>query len=128
MSKLDYYLRIEEIENSLMIRFNVGAETINVRSLKAFSKELTELVEEKLAKAEIRNLLFDMKHVSSVDSMGLSQFVKWHRIAGEKGHAFGLFHLQKNVRDLLSVTKMNELFKIYEDESAAVTAAESSDS
>jgi len=119
MSSLDYYAHVEEQGNIILVRFKAGAASINVLSLKSFASDLAAILEEKIGDSKSKHVLLDMRHVASIDSMGLSQIVKWNRIS-----PVTLFHLQPTVNELLKLTKMDELLHIVADESTALAAAE----
>jgi anti-sigma B factor antagonist len=67
-----------------------------------------------------RELLFNMSGVSYVDSAGLGVFVKCHNAAAESDGHIKLVNVSSRIRDLLRITKLQTLFEVFDDESAAV--------
>ncbi len=67
-----------------------------------------------------RHLVLDLGEVSFVDSSGLSVLVSAYKAAGEKDGGVVLLRPSGDVRALIELTRMHEVFEIYGDEQAAV--------
>lgn|SRR3989338_981703 len=91
---------------------------VTFESLSAIQKEYAEATKAKKTK----NILFDLKEVSQTDSAGIAglvdllRYMKSHHIDGK----VGLLNLSENMRSLLTISKVGELFKDYKSEKEAL--------
>jgi anti-sigma B factor antagonist len=72
------------------------------------------------AKTENRNLVLNMQGVDYIDSSGLGTLVAAHSTLGKAGGAMALMNLSKRSAELLILTKLATVFRIFDDEKAAV--------
>ena len=70
-------------------------------------------------------ILLNLAEVIHVDSCGLGEFIASHISLRNKGGELKLLRLTENLRELMSVTKVLDVFKVYESESEAVASFES---
>lgn len=83
------------------------------------SAALRNLVRDLLSKGH-RKILFNLQHVSYIDSSGLGHLVSaFTTVQKEKGQ-LKLLNLTKNVHDVMQITKLYTIFDIMEDEGVAV--------
>lgn len=83
------------------------------------SAALRNLVRDLLSKGH-RKILFNLQHVSYIDSSGLGHLVSaFTAVQKEKGQ-LKLLNLAKNVHDVMQITKLYTIFDIMEDEGVAV--------
>lgn len=68
------------------------------------------------------NILIDLGRVGFMDSAGLGEFVACFKKAKEGGGRIKLLRPSGKVADLLSMTKITEIFEIYEDEGEAISS------
>jgi len=80
-----------------------------------------EIIRRLLAEGR-RKILLDMAHVRWVDSMGLGVLVSALVSAMREGGQIKLLKVRQNVKDLLSVTKLDTVFTAYDDEAEALNA------
>jgi anti-sigma B factor antagonist len=72
------------------------------------------------AKAESRNMVLNMQGVDYIDSSGLGTLVAAHSTLGKAGGGMALMNLSKRSAELLILTKLATVFRIFDDEKAAV--------
>lgn len=65
-------------------------------------------------------LIISLKEVPSIDSTGLGALVVAHSAAQRVTGAIRLLHLSQRHMELLVLTKLNALFEIFDDETAAI--------
>ena len=67
-----------------------------------------------------RHFILDLAHVSQIDTSGLTMLVAAHVAAVKRGAQLKLLHPRKRIHDLLSVTKLNTFFAVFESGAAAL--------
>jgi anti-sigma B factor antagonist len=72
------------------------------------------------AAADSRNMVLNMRGVDYIDSSGLGTLVAAHSTLGKAGGAMALMNLSKRSAELLILTKLATVFRIFDDEKAAV--------
>jgi anti-sigma B factor antagonist len=72
------------------------------------------------AGSERRNLVLNMHGVDYIDSSGLGTLVAAHSTLAKAGGAMALMRLSKRSAELLILTKLATVFRIFDDEKAAV--------
>ena len=65
-------------------------------------------------------LILDLAEVGFMDSSGLSVLVSAFKAARAKGGDVALLHLSPNVRSLIELTRLQQVFPIFDDEAAAL--------
>lgn len=73
-----------------------------------------------VASSESRNMVLNMQGVDYIDSSGLGTLVAAHSILGKAGGGMALMNLSKRSAELLILTKLATVFRIFDDEKAAV--------
>ena len=81
----------------------------------AVRKDLLELI----ARGN-RHLILDLGEVTFVDSSGLSVLVSALKAANKNAGSVVLLNLTNDVRALIELTRMHEVFQIFADEQAAI--------
>jgi anti-sigma B factor antagonist len=66
-----------------------------------------------------RKLILDLTKLTFCDSSGLSLFVDLHRQAGANGGWLRMVSPQANVRSMLRITHLDQLFALYDTVEAA---------
>ena len=66
-------------------------------------------------------LILDLAQVGFMDSSGLSVLVSALKATRAKGGDIALLHLSPNVRSLIELTRLQQIFPIFDDEAAALT-------
>jgi anti-sigma B factor antagonist len=74
----------------------------------------------KAAASESRNVIINLKGVDYIDSSGLGTLVAAHSTLAKAGGALALMNLSKRSAELLILTKLATVFRIFDDEKAAV--------
>ena len=64
-------------------------------------------------------LILDLAEVGFMDSSGLSVLVSVFKAARAKGGDVALLHLNPTVRSLIELTRLQQVFAIFDDEAAA---------
>jgi anti-sigma B factor antagonist len=67
-----------------------------------------------------RHLVLDLGNVKFVDSSGLSVLVSALKAANKSNGSVVLVNLTNDVRTLIELTRMHEVFQIFGDEQAAI--------
>ena len=110
-----YVKDISQTSNLTVVRLS---KSVTFESLSAIQKEYTEVTKTK----KTQNILFDMNEVSQTDSAGIAGLVdllrhmKSHHINGK----VGLLNLSENMRALLTISKVDGIFKDYKSEKEAI--------
>lgn len=65
------------------------------------------------------HIVVDMSGVSFVDSSGLAALVSGFKAAREAGGSLMLVGANQQAREVLEITKLNQVFKLYPDRDAA---------
>lgn len=80
---------------------------------------------QKAVKAKLPVLLLDFSAVDYIDSSGLATLIEYVRESAGFGGKFALYGLQKKVRTIFDLVRLNELFVISgtADEAVAALAA-----
>ena len=66
-------------------------------------------------------LILNLAEVGFMDSSGLSVLVSALKATRAKGGDIALLHLSPNVRSLIELTRLQQIFPIFDDEAAALT-------
>jgi anti-sigma B factor antagonist len=72
------------------------------------------------AQTQSRNMILNMQGVDYIDSSGLGTLVSAHSTLGKAGGGMALMNLSKRSAELLILTKLATVFRIFDDEKAAV--------
>jgi|SRR5690554_4435568 len=103
MSNTSY--QVEEHEKYLLIRILVDKLTaLHTPNLKA---KLSELEGQ-----EVKNIIIDLKQVNYCDSSALSFILNANRIAKEKDGSMVICGLQKEVKKLIEISKLDSILNI----------------
>jgi anti-sigma B factor antagonist len=69
-----------------------------------------------------KHVVLNLGGVSYMDSAGIGELVACYKRAAEKGASVKLLNPNGKVQDLLILTKLQEIFDIYQDEREALTS------
>ena len=67
-----------------------------------------------------KKLLINLQEVSYCDSAGLGELVGCFTTVSRRGGVLKLLYVPKKIRDILQVTRLDKLFEVCVDETAAV--------
>ncbi|MBN2031590.1 STAS domain-containing protein [bacterium] len=81
------------------------------------SEKFRELIE-----AGSNRILLDMKHVDYMNSSGLGILIAGVTTVRNNGGELKLLHLIEKLRNLLRITKLHQVFEIYENEDEAIAS------
>ena len=90
-------------------------ERLVMANASAVRKDLLEMLA-----TDPRHLVLDLGEVSFVDSSGLSVLVSALKAAHRVNRSVVLLNLTDNVRALIELTRMHEVFQIFGDRQAAI--------
>ena len=76
----------------------------------------------KLVDSGKKNILVDMKDVTTIDSSGIGELVGCYTTVTNKGGRLRLLHLPPKIQDVLTVTQLITVFDVYENEPEAVAS------
>ncbi|MCH9651858.1 MAG: STAS domain-containing protein [Deltaproteobacteria bacterium] len=82
---------------------------------------LREAVHEALD-AGARNILLNMKEVSTVDSSGIGEMVSTYTTVTNRGGKLKLVDLPSKVADVLQITQLITVFETFDDEQEAINS------
>jgi anti-anti-sigma factor len=85
------------------------------------SKDLREAADQAVRRGR-RHLILDLTKVTFCDSSGLSLFIDLHRQAGAGGGWLRLAGARPELRSMLRVTRLDQLFALYDTVEAATEA------
>lgn len=108
-------MRIERSEENHVIVVALEGVIKLGESGRVFSDYLGQLLEE-----GVRAVLLDMAGIDSVDSTGLGELVGYLQRFSEQGKQLALLNPPDRVMNLLRLTKLDEVFTIYTDRTAAL--------
>ncbi len=74
-----------------------------------------------LLKAGSKKIVLNLAEVSYVDSSGIGELVSAYTLVTNQGGKLVLLNLQKKMRELLQITRLINVFHIYDDEKAALS-------
>ena len=69
-----------------------------------------------------KKILLSLEKVGFMDSAGLGELVACYKRANQKGGTIKILRPSGKVADLLSLTKITEIFEIFDDEGEAVAS------
>ena len=69
-----------------------------------------------------KNILINMKDVTTIDSSGIGELVGCYTSVTNKGGKLKLLHLPPKISDVLTVTQLITVFDVYESESEAISS------
>lgn len=81
--------------------------------------ELRDSVDEAM-EAGSNRLVVDFRRVTRMDSSGMAELVAAFKRISEVGGQMKLLRLPSNIRDVLSITQIAQVFDIYDDEDEAI--------
>jgi anti-sigma B factor antagonist len=84
-------------------------------SARTFSNYLEELLKE-----GVPSVLVDLSAIDHVDSTGLGELVGYLQRFTEEGRRLALLNPHRRILNLLKLTKLDEVFPIYDDRARAV--------
>jgi len=70
----------------------------------------------KLLESDRKSILLNLDKVTYMDSAGIGELVACYKRAAESGARLKLLNPSGRVSDLLSLTKLQQVFEIYKDE------------
>jgi anti-sigma B factor antagonist len=76
----------------------------------------------KLLETDVKKVLLNLNGVTYMDSAGIGELVACYKRAAEAGARLKLLNPSGRVSDLLSLTKLQQVFDIYNDEKDALVS------
>ncbi len=86
-------------------------------SAQLFSSYLQALLDE-----ENNSVLIDMSEIDYVDSTGLGELVGYLQRFSEQGRRLALLRPHTRILNLLRLTKLDEIFQLFDDEAEGIAA------
>lgn len=86
----------------------------------ALSVDVKEKLLELLQNKEVKNLLFNLAMVKSIDSSGLSSLLFGRRIIASRQGKCLIINPQPKVTTLMKIARLDKVFNIYDDEGIAL--------
>lgn len=69
-----------------------------------------------------KNILLNMENVTYIDSAGLGELVGSYTSVTNKGGQLKLVNLQSKLKDLMQITKLHTVFRVFESEDEAIAS------
>ncbi len=110
-------MQIEKLESAAAATLKISGE-IDLHASPELRAQLQEC-----SKAKTPLLLLDFTSVDYIDSSGLATLIEYVRESGSFGGKLALFGLQKKVRTIFDLVRLNELFVITDTAEEAALAA-----
>ena len=108
------FIKLKE-ENGVTICYVSGE--INIDTVSELEKAFKKLIDEKQ-----RKVLLNFDKLSYIDSLGIATLIEFTRKLKEiEGIAF-LSNIPPKIRSIFGITKLDEVFKVYEEEGEALRA------
>ena len=82
---------------------------------------LRDLIREKLDGGH-KKIVLNLAGINYIDSTGLGELVSGYRLVKSQGGDLKLMNLNKQVSDLLQITRLYAVFEIHNDEAHAVAS------
>ncbi len=100
------------------IRFLSFEETKIVKqaTVDAIGAQLKDIAES----TEDKKIIFDLLGVESMTSMVLGQFVQFRSAVGKRGIAVAFCNVSPEITELLKISRLDALFKIFENREMAM--------
>ena len=67
-----------------------------------------------------KRILLDLSRVTYIDSSGLAVLIETLQRTQSYGGQFAIFGLQESVKAIFSIARLDQIFRIFSDETAAV--------
>jgi anti-sigma B factor antagonist len=83
--------------------------------------KLREIVK-KLVQDGYKNILLNLAGVTYIDSAGIGELMMNYTTLRNSGGELKLMNLNKNVRNLLQVTRLYTIFDVHDDQASAIRA------
>ena len=96
-------------------------DTIGELRLGEGTDALRRVVTELLGKG-YRNLLLNLGDVRHIDSAGIGELMSCYTTVTKQGGKLKLLNLNKNVRNLLQITRLYTIFEVEDNEQRAVAS------
>jgi len=71
-----------------------------------------------------RKLLLNFAEVTYIDSSGMGELICAYTTLNNQGGTLKLLNLPKRLKDLLKITKLLNIFEVFDDEAAAIKSFE----
>lgn len=84
--------------------------------------ELRETILPHIEASDEPRILINFKDVSMIDSSGLGTLMEAHAAANRKNGRMGAINVGRNIKNLVVLSRVVNLFEHYDDEDAAVVA------
>ena len=110
-------LQVEQVDDVAVVRF-VHCRTLDESAAQSVGQELADLVD----RAGHRKVLLDMSDVGFLTSTALGKLVVLHKKLKSVGGELKICGLQSPIESIFQITRLNRLFEIHPDESAALVA------
>ena len=113
--KHPFELRVDRSQGATRIAL-VGEVDIAVR------ETVRDAVTDALSERPAPELVIDLREVTFMDSAGIGELVACHKRAVEKSGTIKILKPNEKLLDLFTITKLIEIFDIYENEKDALKA------
>ena len=84
--------------------------------------ELREVILPQIETSDTPRILINFENVSMIDSSGLGTLMEARAAATRKNGRMGAINVGRNIKNLVVLSRVVNLFEHYDDEDAAVTA------
>jgi anti-anti-sigma factor len=124
-SDLSVHLVVEECSGGAVAVIKIKDAFLNYASSEGLLEGLKDACRAKSAKG-VRAFVVDLSSVTVMDSCGLSMLIATKKVISQGGGQLSVFGLSPVVRRLFSVTRLEGVFRVRDNQDAAVAAVLSS--
>jgi anti-anti-sigma factor len=117
---LGFHLAVRDAAEGAVSVVRIKDAFLNYASSEGLMSGLKDVCKERVAHG-VRAFVVDLSAVTVMDSCGLSMLIAMKKTAETAGAKISLFGLSPMVRRLFAATKLENVFKICDDERAAMT-------
>jgi anti-sigma B factor antagonist len=123
MSSTDaaFHLAVTDAPASGLTVMQIKDAFLNYASSDELKTNMKDLCRTRLATGT-RAFAVDLSHITVMDSCGLSVLISVKKLVEGEGGRVALFGLSPMIQRLFEITKLESIFDIYADESAAMSA------
>ena len=104
----------EQLDDIAIIK--VPGDHLDADNAKEFKEDISELIQQE------KKVVFDLSELRFVDSSGLGAIISCLRKLNESGGDLKLFGMNKSVRALFELVRLNRLFDILNTKDEAIKA------
>ena len=112
-------MKIDIKEHGKITIITLHNDKLDALTYESFKRQVMRLINQNK-----KNIIIDLRNVSFADSRGLAGLIFIYKALVNDGW-LGLLKPKKNIEELFKITRMDQIFNIYNSDEEAVAAASS---